>query len=384
MRQSIAAFALALTACATSSTTGSTTPASNSTSKAAEPQKLSITNVIPFDVAACGPRQLPLSPLTAEVLTGAMLSMSPAVQECFIELASRDGQAFDLKGKITVAEAGVTIEVNGLGASASGKQCVEGVFKKLPLTALPAGSKAIAAEIPLGASPQMVKLGDNAANDIVGQLRLSQPSFCECYASIGTKPPPSLKADVEVVKGGAVKATLSGTDEVSTCLTGKIQALKLGDAPGKLAWPLLLKNSYATSIDGSAPAALRFQQLDGMRAQRTSDVLIAAGQRVVSAVAFDEMAQKYKKKPAKGLLDELTKKCGEVVAGDDRQIAAVKALVAVLEDSQKLATAEKANDPQWGQVESQLGQQLQTTTSEVVRVEGQKKNDENACPKTKF
>jgi hypothetical protein len=151
-----------------------------------------------------------------------------------------------------------------------------------------------------------------------------------------------------------------------------------------MTWPFLLKNSYATDVDTTAPAALQFQQLDGMRAQRTSDVLIAAGQRVSAALAFDDLAQKYKKKPAKGLLEELKTKCADVVAGDDKQIAALKALVAVLEGSQKLATAEKAKDAQWGQVEEQLGNQLKTSTAEVVRVEEQKKNDLNACPKTKY
>lgn len=372
-------------ACATSSgTTTDTAPAGSPSGKAGEPQKLAITNVIPFDVAACGPRPLKLSPLTAEALTGAMLSLNPAVQECFVELTSRDGQGFDLKGKITVDEKGVNVEVNGLGASASGKACVEGVLKKLPLVAQPAGSKPVVAEIPLGASPQMVKLGDNTANDIVGQLRLAQLSFCDCYASILTSVPPSLKTEVEVVQGGAVKATFSTTDAVSTCLTPKIQALKLGDQPGKLTWPLLLKNSYAGALDESAPAALRFQQLDGMRAQRTADVLAAAGSRGLAATTYDSAAQSYKKKPNPGALDDLKKKCAEVLVGDDAQIAAVKALVAVLTDSQKLATAEKAKDPQWAQVESMLGQQLTTTTAEVVRLEDQKKKDEGACPKTKF
>jgi D-alanyl-D-alanine carboxypeptidase len=160
--------------------------------------------------------------------------------------------------------------------------------------------------------------------------------------------------------------------------------LKLGDVAAKLTWPLLLKNSYASELEPSAPAALRFQQLDGMRAQRTSDVLIAAGQRVAAALAFDDLAQKYKKKPAAGMLDQLKVKCAEVAAGDDKQIAAVKSLVSVLEESQKLVAAEKAKDPQWGQVEAALAQQLTSSTGEVVRVEEQKKNDLNACPKVKF
>lgn len=377
------ALLLAFAGCATtsSSSSSSTDPGPRSSS---DSQKLAITNVIPFDVAACGPRTLPLAPMTAEVLTGAMLSMSPATQECFVDLQARDGQPFDLKAKITLAESGVTYEVNGLGASAAGKACVEATFKKLGLQARPAGSKPVVAEIPVSGGPQTVRVGDNAANDIAGKLRLAQPSMCDCYAKLGDKPAPTLKAEVEVASGGVVKANLGSTDELATCLTTKIQALKLGDAQAKLNWPLLLKNTYAGQLDASAPAALRFQQLDGMRAQRTSDVLIAAGQRVAAALAFDDLAQQYKKKPAKGMLEELKLKCADVAAGDDRQIAAVKSLVAVLEDSQKLVAAEKAKDPQWAQVEPMLAQQLTSSTAEVVRVEEQKKSDLNACPKTKY
>lgn len=371
-----------LAGCATTSSS-STAPAAEQP-KADPGQRMAITNVIPFDVAACGPRTLTLTPLTSEVLTGAMLSMSPATQECFVDLQARDGQPFDLKAKMTVGEAGIAVEVNGLGASASGKECVKAAFMKLPLVALSAGSKQVVAEIPVSGGAQTVRVGDNAANDIAGKLRLAQPTLCECYAQIGTKPAPMLKAEVEVSPGGAAKLTFNTADELSTCIAAKLQAVKLGDAPAKLNWPLLLKNSYASEVEASAPAALRFQQLDGMRAQRTSDVLIAAGHRVAAALAFDDLAQKYKKKPAKGMLEELKTRCADVAAGDDRQMAAVKGLVAVLEESQKLVVAEKAKDPQWAQVEPMLAQQLTTSTAEVARVEEQKKNDLNACPKTKY
>ena len=381
-----AALLFTFAACATtSSSTGASSPSDKTATKGtSEPQKLAITNVIPFDVASCGPRALTLSPLTAEVLTGAMLSMSPATQECFVDLQARDGQPFDLKAKMTVAESGVTIELAGLGASGAGKACVEAAFKKLALQALPAGSKPVVAEIPVSGGPQTVKVGDNVANDIAGKLRLAQPTLCECYAKLGTKPAPMLKAEVEITAETGTKVTLNATDELATCLSGKLQAVKLGETPAKLNWPLLLKNSYAAELEPSAPAALRFQQLDGMRAQRTADVLIAAGQRVAAAVAFDDLAGKYKKKPAKGMLEELKTRCAEVAAGDDKQLAAMKNLVAVLEDSQKLVAAEKAKDPQWAQVEPMLAQQLTSSTGEVVRIEEQKKNDLNACPKTKF
>ena len=37
-----------------------------------------------------------------------------------------------------------------------------------------------------------------------------------------------------------------------------------------------------------------------------------------------------------------------------------------------------------GQVEPMLAQQLTSSTAEVTRIEEQKKNDLNACPKTKY
>ena len=384
IRPTAAALLFALAGCATTAGSTPSTPIGGEKKAASADQKMAITNVIPFDVASCGPRVLPLTPMTGEVLTGAMLSMSPATQECFIDLQSRDGQPFDLKAKMTVAEAGVTVEVTGLGASASGKACVENAFKKLPIQPLAAGSKPVVAEIPVAGGAQTVRGGDNAANDIAGKLRLAQSSMCECYAKLGDKPAPMLKADVEVTGAGPAKITFPTSDELTTCLTARMQAVPMGDAKAKLAWPLLLKNTYAAQLDPSAPAALRFQQLDGMRAQRTADVLVAAGQRVAAAIAFDDLAQKYKKKPAKGMLEELVRKCADVAAGDDQQISAVKALVGVLEDSQKLVVTEKAKDPQWGQIEPMLAQQLTSSTAEVTRIEGQKKNDLNACPKTKY
>jgi hypothetical protein len=84
------------------------------------------------------------------------------------------------------------------------------------------------------------------------------------------------------------------------------------------------------------------------------------------------------------MLEELKVKCADVAAGDDKQMTAVKNLVAVLEESQKLAVGEKAKDPQWGQVEQALAQQLTSSNAEVARIEEQKKNDLNACPKTKY
>jgi uncharacterized low-complexity protein len=72
-----------------------------------------------------------------------------------------------------------------------------------------------------------------------------------------------------------------------------------------------------------------------------------------------------------------------VLAFDGEQAKAINALIAVLTQGQQLASAEKANDAQWEQIEARLSQQLTATQAQVEKVAAQTKNDEGACPKTK-
>ncbi|MGV3621229.1 MAG: hypothetical protein ACO1OB_10450, partial [Archangium sp.] len=290
------------------------------------------------------------------------------------------GQTFDLKAKVNAADLGTTVEFSGNGATVVGKQCLEAAIKRLPLK--PAGATVVA-EIPIVAGPQTVAFGENAANDIAGKLRLGQLTQCVCYEKLGNVVPPALSVDVDVSSEGKAKVSVGKDDEFSNCLAERFSALDLGKEAVKLKWPLLLKNSYVADVDPAATAALRFQQLDGIRAQRTADVIIAAGKRYASAVEYDAMAKEYKRKPAKGALEKLKAKCAEVIAGDDAQLGQVKALIAVLENSQKLVQEEKKKDPAWEPIEATLAQQLTSSTGEVVRIEAQRKNDEGACPKSK-
>lgn len=332
------------------------------------PQREAITNVVPFDVASCGPRPLQLAPLNEEVLTGALLSLSPAAQECFVHPASRDGRPFTLRAKVAVTDGSVAVELPGTGASEQGLACVRAALAKLPLM-----SGTATAEVPLAAPAQAVRLGDTAVNDAAGALRLALPQACDCFASV-TGPPPALSARAA---RGSVTVTPAGP--VAECLAPKL-SVALAGAKAEFTVPLLLKHAYGEA-DASAPAALRFQQLDGVRGQRAADVLLAAGRRGAAALAYDELAARYKKKPARGMLEELRARCAAVLAADDAQLAALKALVAVTEESARLARTEKQTDAQWAQVEGQLAGQLTTSTAEVVRVEAQRKADAAACPR---
>ena len=366
-----------LTGCATTETASK--PAAPAEQPAAQPQKLALTNIIPFDVASCGPRTLKLTPFNTEVLTGALLSLSPGIDECFVDPANREGDTFDAKLKVTVGDS-VLVEVSGVGPSAAGKACVERVVKTLPLTT---ATPAVSAEVPVTPDTKVVKLGDNPANDAAGKLRLAQHAQCECYAKLGTMNPPVLVGEAEITAEGKNTVTLSPNEELTACLTPRLTALDLGKQPVKLKWPLLLENAYASEADAAAVPTLRFQALERQRAQRTADIIITSGQRFATAVEYDAQAKAYKAKPNKAALEKLKTKCAEVLAFDAEQAKAVNALVSVLTQSQQLAATEKAREPQWEQVETRIAQQLTATQAQVEKVAQQTKNDEGACPKTK-
>jgi hypothetical protein len=251
LRAAVLPFAV-LTGCATTQTASK---ADEKPAETAAPQKLALTNLIPFDVASCGPRELKLTPFNTEVLTGALLSLSPAIDECFVDPANREGATFDAKLKVTV-DAAVAIEISGSGPSAAGKACVEAVVRKVTF---PTASAAISAEVPVSADSKPVKFGDNPANDVVGKLRLSLRAQCDCYAKLGATNPPALIGEAEVTDS-KVGITLTPTGELGACLTDRMSKLDLGRCSSRMRTrqTLTLRRSRRfafSSWNASAPSA---------------------------------------------------------------------------------------------------------------------------------
>jgi hypothetical protein len=376
----LAITTLALASCATTGTQAADT---------AKPvmEKMAVSNILPFDVAACGFRSVPLANPTEELIQGALLSLGPAFQECFVNAKTLDGAPLQAGLKVTLG-ADVTTEVTGTGVSASGKECLLAVAKRLPFKPLEANAKPVAGEVPVQPGGKSVVFGLNAASDAAGAIRLAQPSFCGCYAELGTKPPPLLVARLVLSKDKPAEVVLDPNDmpTVSACVTERLKTVTLPEGQVQFSYQFLLKNSYAETPSPGAPAALQFQQLDGIRAQKTADVLLAVGSRVPAAKAYDALVAKYKAtKPEKSwtLIGELKSKCAAVVTADDVWLQALKALLNVYDSSLKIAQDEKAKEPAWSPVEDALTQQLNSTRQEFARVEGQKKSDEGACPKSK-
>jgi hypothetical protein len=171
---------------------------------------------------------------------------------------------------------------------------------------------------------------------------------------------------------------------IAGCLLEKLKGLTMPVGEVQVPYQFLLKNAYASEPTAAAPAALQFQQYEGLRAQKTADVLVAAGRHGLAGAAYDAVVAKYKATRAIPLIAELRTRCAAVLASDDAQVASLKSLAGVLEASAKLVQAEKAKDAAWASVEQALAQQLAGTTTEIARVDQQqRKADEAACPKNR-
>lgn len=367
---------------------GCATPSSTTKDdkKGAEPEKMSIGNNSPFDLSVCGGRPLTLEPLSEEVVMGALLTRGAAFQECFLDPKATSGVPADISVKATVAEGGTTVAIGGTGLTDAGKACLEAAAKAVTFPTLPAGSAAVSGQVPVRVGVRPVAWGMNVASDAAGTVRLALPSMCGCFAELGDAPPPTPVAKLKLTAATPPAVTIDGVAEtpgLATCLADKVKALALPKADLEMPFPFILVNGWASTANPGATPAMQFQQFEAIRARRTAEVLIAAGRRGTSALRYDEVVKKYKAKPTPSLIGELKTKCADVLAGDDAQLAALKALVEVYQAETKLVVAEKAKDPQWADVEAGLAQQLTQASGEVVRVEQQKVNDANACPKSK-
>ena len=372
--------ALAACACATTSSSNGSGPSTGPAAGA--PEKMAVMNNSPFDLAACpSKRALVLEPLSEEVVMGALLTKSPAFQECLLDPRATQGAPGDLAVKVTVSD-GAAVVVSGTGLTDSGKACLEAAAKSL---AFPVSGTPVAGQVPVMFGGKPVAWGQNVASDVAGTIRLALPSMCGCFDEVGDNAPPEPVLELKVSAEGAADVVVDGvaaSPGMAACLTEKVKALPMPKAAVEMKLPLILVNGWASETTAGLSAPLQFQQLEAIRARRTAEVLMAAGRRGQTALRYDEVVKKYKAKPNSALIAELKTKCADVLGADDAQLGALKALVGVYEAETKLVQAEKAKEPAWANVEASLAQQLTKATGEVVRVEAQRGNDANACPKS--
>lgn len=356
-------------------------------------EKMSIAQV-QFDTAACALREVELPAVAnTEALLAALLVARPMVSECLVDAKSR-GSAPDtqVKLKLTVDDKAVTPAVASTNLTADGAACVEKVLSKLPLKPQPAGEKPATAELPVthaAQSPQ-VRLGVNVASDVVGTIRLAQPSWCDCFADLGVNAPPTLVANLKLTPDKPLEVTMKApvdplAQKLSACLEAKLKAAALPPVLTEVQAPyaFLLVNSWAAAETPDADPALQFQQIEAIRGQRVADVVLAASHKANAAGAYDALVAKYKAKPNPTLIAGMREKCALVLAADDKWIQSLKTLAETDKRAHGLALGLQAKDASWASVEAGLARRLAETQAELPKADQVKAGDAAACPKMK-
>jgi hypothetical protein len=365
-------------------------------------ERMRITNQPPFDVAVCQPKALTLpQPPNEGILVGALLTTRSEVLECLVNPKSRgEAESTRVVVKTTVNEQGGTHAITGENLTPEGTACIQNVVNaRVPLTALPAGSKEVTSEstfVHEVNNSASVKFGINPGSDFSGAVRLGLPTWCECYAPFTNKAPPQLKATVDLKKESATAAEIvfepTNTpegDQLAACLQAKMMALpvKLEVTELKFPYRFVHFHSQATEASPDMSPELRFYQLDLLRNQRAANTAIAFGSRANAAEIYEAVITKFQKTPRNkqyDLLPELTSKCNTLVEASKQSVDALTAQLQA--EQQSLANVQelKAKDAAWGELEGKLQESVTATEQDVKNAQERLKADQGACPKVNY
>jgi hypothetical protein len=391
LRRLAIASVLVTAACA-----GQQKPAAAAAAAASVQERMRITNQPVFDVALCHPRQLELpQPPNQGILVGALVSTRSQVMECLVDPKDR-GPAPTTKVtiKTSVNEQAATHTVTGENLTPEGQACVQNaVNKAIPLQPLAKGLAPVEAEASfiheLNNSPA-VTFGVNEGSDFSGQVRLSQPQWCDCYAAFTTQAPPVLSAKITLKKASPTPASVtfepSGStegDQLAACLQQKLAALPAKVSSDELTFPhrFVHFHAQATEPAASLPPELRFYQLELVRGQRAADAAIAFGQRANAAETYDAIVAKYQKTKDWKLVPELKEKCAGLVKAADGWLAAIEAQQAAEQATVTLVQELKAKEEGWATVEVKSQEALTATQKDLETAKQRRQADEAACPK---
>ncbi len=386
MRILIASIALCLTAgCA--STSGATQTTSG---KPAEPvvEKMAVVNNSKFDLASCGLKPIE-SAVNDTILTAAMLLARPAFGECLMDPKSRGAEAdTQVMIKATASDTEVKFDVSSPNLQPSGKACIEKVLTSLALKPLPKGAKPVEAARPFAfSSAQGVKFGVNEASDVVGHIRVAQAGWCDCFASLGNTPPPTILAALRVTADKPVEVMMKAKEAdqpVASCLESKIKALApKTEREITVTHQFLLINGLAAQETADVVPTLQFHQLDAIAQGGEVNVAMNAGKIDLAWADYQDSARRYNAKPGTALMKELRDRCATLLVGDEGLRGSLDSLKTTYERTQKVIATLKPTDPVWSQIETSVNDTLTNTAKQLAASVEQKKAHAAICQKLK-
>jgi hypothetical protein len=382
-------------------------------SAGAAEDKLSLGNIVPFDLAVCFLQPPDIQqPVSAVTLNGLWILAGPLTRECMADTRNYvPGKKPGFKVTLTVSENGFTHTVESDGLTAAGKKCIEdGVVRLTPgIKPLPAGSKPVtfSETTPDWPAAEQVRFGLNTAADVGATMRLALPSMCNCFASYKDGPDPkpiSLKIQltVDVDKFRAPDGTLPKPKEITVadgpaapvkaCISEKLAALTYpttkSDIQFVVPYEFRFLNAVATSTDVSAlPDQAKFTQLDDMDVPRLSAAQLEQARLEAAGIKYNNLVKDYQAlsktdpKKAHAMLKDLVAGCKDLITEHDVYIAVLVSEAKLREEQLALTTQLKAKDAAWAPAEAAVKKAAADSQALVTKAQAARASDEKICPK---
>lgn len=386
MRKLLIAVVLVVTACASSSS-GDAVKA-DAKAAAAAPEKMSITNLLNFDVGTCSLNPVEGS-LNETLVMAALLGARPSFGECLIDPKSRGQEAeTQVTVKANLNEGEAKFDVAGTNLMPEGKACIEKTLGALGFKPLSKGQKAIEVSVPyVFQGTQGVRWGVNEPSDVAGQIRIAQASWCNCFATVGAKAPPNLKAALQLQPGQPLAITIDAKEPdqaLAACLEPKLKAMTPKVTRQlTMTYPFLLTNSGSGTENEAADPATQFQQLAVIGTAGEVQVARDVGAVELAALEYSQAGQRYNAKPSGPAMKDVRERCAALVSKDEELKNSLEALKATYERTKQVISGLKATDAAWAQIEPGVIGRLTQTEKQIGPAAEQKKAHSAACQKLK-
>jgi len=351
-----------------------------------------VENLVHLDVASCQkPSGMASEVTNHETILGGMLSVQPAVLECFVSPKNRKGsQNINVKLSTSVSSEKLLHEVEGENLSAEGVACIESALAPLQFPLLAKGEAEQAASISINYpanSPQVV-FGLNEVSDVIGHIRLVIGKACHCYSPMENTGIAEISMALTVSPKQPAKISLLGNNpnihEMATCLSAEIVKLNLQASRGELVLervPLQFVNTKAESFAPEAKPELLFLHADGLRTQNASVLALRLGEKRQAEVAYNQLASKYKSRPSSVPLRDLSNSCTSLNKANEAWVSAMEAQFNLDKRVADIAARLRSNDARWEAVGNRASDIVLESRAALVEAQKILDSDKNACQK---
>lgn len=444
----IRVVAAALIALALGCTTVSSSP--HGEKMVTKTEQVKVANISYFDLANCAPQvpQLPERP-SEGVLVGLLVAARPQIMECLVKPEHRGPKEETHVVVDTQVGPSGTPEhkVSGDNLTPDGEACVRAVLAKAvpefkvkaaapppppPPPAKGKGKKGkgkqepapapVEAEAPPADLPPpgtvtahaefvhdatklpAVQMGLNVVSDAAGLIRLSIPTWCDCFEPWKAAPSKLLKSKLKLTKpqlkegeqelpptSPPTSATVEPTqdavaDQVGACIQQKLAQLPFKTTVNELEIPYqyAFVNSNMADQLPDAPSWVQFAHLDAVRGQRSAEAAIAVGARSSAENIYNTLVAKYQKDQSVPVAT-LKDRCKALLKADEDWAKAIQNQLAVDERMLALvASLKKAEGDQWVDAETAAQQQVEETKKTLEVAQKTRASDAGACPVERY